>query len=87
MQSPAQIARVKASIVSLTAILAKLDADFLNLADVTVERYQLDDGQGTQSARRHDLDVMINSRAKLEGQLTDLEARLHGGTVQVVPGW
>lgn len=87
MQSPTQIARIKASIVSWTAILTKLDADFLNLADVTVERYQLDDGQGTLSARRHDLDMMLNTRAKIEGQLDALEARLHGGTVQVVPAW
>ncbi len=84
---PVEVAELKEDLVAARAILAKLTADILALKDTTVERYSLDTGPGVQSARRHDLDKMLASRRMLRAEIRDLEARLKGGTVQVVPGW
>lgn len=87
MSAASRLARRKAQLVSTEALLAKVEADLLALDDLTIERYQLDTGQGTQSARRHPMDELMRARTRLRLEIEDLISLIEGGTVQVVPAF
>ncbi len=75
-------------IVDTKAILAKLSAAILALADPTVESYTLDDGQTRQTATRGTLKSLLSTRRELQNELCTLEARVTGnGVTRGQPAW
>lgn len=80
------VADIQAQLVASRALLTATNAALLALADITVQSYTMDTGQGTQTVRRHELPELIKSQSSLMNQIATLEVRIRGrGTLHGVP--
>ena len=80
--------RLATEIANTEAIIDKLSAAILALADPTVKFYMLDSGQTVERVDRNKLPEMIETRQALQNELATLHARQTGsGVVTVIPAW
>ena len=77
-------ARIDATKTQIIAFEGALTAFAANGA---LQSYTIDTGQTDQTVTRANLTQLRNTVTSLYNQLATLEARLSGGSTQVIPGW
>ncbi len=74
------------AITATRAQLAKLNADFSALVDMTVLEYSLDTGQTVERVKRNEIDKILKAISSLENRLATLCARRSGSaSIRVFP--
>ena len=77
----ARIAAAKTQIIAFEGALTAF------AANGALQSYTIDTSQTTQTVTRANLTQLRNTVTSLYNQLATLEARLSGGSTQVIPGW
>jgi len=73
--------------ISKTRCLIEKYEDAISALSSGVLTYMLDTGQSRQTVTKQDVDKLMAALSSLENRLATLEARVCGGSVNVIPGW
>ena len=78
---------IQARITATQAQIVAYEAASLALATDGIQSYKLDTGQTVQNVTKLDLEWITKNLNALYNLCATLEARLNGGSVNVVPLW